>query len=183
MVLAIPGGVDYSASSKKCWHIGAMATTDFVSVARSMMCCSICGGSPLILHDAPRGLRISSPPNKQPLWVPRMSGGKATGGVHFVPLSNVNVHPLLWSCSFHRHIQNKLITFKNPSGTITNSDLELTVSVARHNVLTQQADIQEATIHSSSDNVATIWWQSKLPTFTKSDTIHSDTADSAAESR
>jgi hypothetical protein len=76
------------------------------------------------------------------------------------------VQPLLWRSSFSREVQAHLITFLNPVGTITNSDLELAASVSQHDVLAHQADVREATIHNSSDNVATVWWQRKGATST-----------------
>jgi hypothetical protein len=53
------------------------------------------------------------------------------------------------------------MSFANPNGTIPNSDLKLAVSVAIHDVLDQRYDVQEATIHNYSDNMATLWWQRK----------------------
>jgi hypothetical protein len=88
------------------------------------------------------------------------------GGVHFVPLPDVTIQPLLWRSLFEPRITNQLITFANPSGTINNSDLELAVSIAHHDVLAQQVDILEATIHNLSDNMAIVWWQRKGATFT-----------------
>jgi hypothetical protein len=83
--------------------------------------------------------------------------GQGMGGVHFIPLPQGDVQPLLWRSSFCREVQSRLITFSNPAGTITNSDLELAASVAQHDILAHQADIREATIHNSSDNKATVW--------------------------
>jgi hypothetical protein len=51
------------------------------------------------------------------------------------------------------------VTFTNPQGDINNNELELAASVAQHNILAQARDVREATIHNSSDNVATVWWQ------------------------
>jgi hypothetical protein len=94
------------------------------------------------------------------------AAGSGMGGVHFVPLPSGEVQPLLWRSPFSREVQARLITFSNPAGTITNSDLELAASVAQHDVLAHHADVREATIHNSSDNVATVWWQLKGATYT-----------------
>jgi hypothetical protein len=83
------------------------------------------------------------------------------GGVHFVPQHYGTVQPLLWRSPFTRAIQERLVLFDNPSGDINNSELELAASVAQHDILAQKFDIQEATIHNSSDNVAMLWWQRK----------------------
>jgi hypothetical protein len=52
-----------------------------------------------------------------------------------------------------------LVTFENPKGGISNSDMELAESATQHDVLVQQFDIPEATTHTSSDNAATVWWK------------------------
>jgi hypothetical protein len=63
-------------------------------------------------------------------------------------------------------VTSQLVTFVNPGGTITNSDLELAASVAHHDVLSQQVDIREATIHILADNTVTMYWQRKRATST-----------------
>jgi hypothetical protein len=83
------------------------------------------------------------------------------GGVHFVPQEDGQVLPLLWRSPFPRAIQERLVSFENPAGDINNSELELAASVAQHDILAQKIDIRESTIHNSSDNVATVWWQRK----------------------
>jgi hypothetical protein len=88
------------------------------------------------------------------------------GGFHFVPLPHGDVQPLLWRSPFCREVQSRLITFSNPASTIINSELETAASVAQHDILAHQADIREATIHNSSENVATVWWQRKGATST-----------------
>jgi hypothetical protein len=58
-------------------------------------------------------------------------------------------------------IQRRIISHDNPDGDINNSELELAASVAQHDILAQQFDVREATIHNSSDNIATVCWQRK----------------------
>jgi hypothetical protein len=87
----------------------------------------------------------------------------ATGmsGVHFVPRLDGTVQPMLWRCPFPSAVQKRLVSYDNPQGDINNSELELAASVAHHDVLAQSFDVREATVHNSSDNVATVWWQRK----------------------
>jgi hypothetical protein len=59
-------------------------------------------------------------------------------GVHFVPLPNGEVHPLLWRSIFEERVQHQYVTFTNPTGTIENNCLELAASVAQHEVIMQQ---------------------------------------------
>jgi hypothetical protein len=58
-------------------------------------------------------------------------------------------------------IQECLVSFDNPAGDINNSDMELAASVVQHDILAQKFDIQESTIHNSSDKLATVWCQWK----------------------
>jgi hypothetical protein len=62
---------------------------------------------------------------------------------------------------FPKDIQLHLVTFENPNGDINNNELELTASVAQHDILAQHFDIREATIHNSSDNGTMVWRQRK----------------------
>jgi hypothetical protein len=83
------------------------------------------------------------------------------GGVHFVPQLDGTMQPMLWRCPFPSNVQQRLVSYDNPQGDINSSELELAASVAHHDVLAQAFDVQEATIHNSSDNIATVWWQRK----------------------
>jgi hypothetical protein len=64
------------------------------------------------------------------------------GGVHFSPLPNGKVQPLLWRSKFGEDVRRQLVTFSNLMGTVTDSDLELAASVAHHEVLAQQVDVR-----------------------------------------
>jgi hypothetical protein len=75
------------------------------------------------------------------------------GRVHFVPTHDGAI-PLLWRAKFEASVTARLVTFRNRKGDITNSDLELAVSVVHTDVLAQQVDIREHTIHNFYDNTA-----------------------------
>jgi hypothetical protein len=89
------------------------------------------------------------------------AAGKGMGGVHFMPMSGGSIDPLLWRAQFPLPVQNRLVTYANSAGTITNSDLELAASVAQHDVLAREVDVREATILNFSDNTPTVYWQRK----------------------
>jgi hypothetical protein len=89
------------------------------------------------------------------------AAGTGMGGVHFVPLPDGTIAPLLWQSPFPPAVQARLVAYANSDGTITNSDLELAASVAQHEVLVTQVDAREATIHNFSDNIAKVFWQRK----------------------
>jgi hypothetical protein len=82
------------------------------------------------------------------------------GGVHFVPIQD-GIIPLLWRAKFDASVTEHVVTFRNRKGDITNSDLELAASVVHADVLAQQVDIREHTIHNFYDNTATKYWHNK----------------------
>ena len=88
------------------------------------------------------------------------------GGVHFVPADAGDIVPLLWRSPFPEWICDRLVSDANPHGDITINDLELTGSIAQHDILAQAADVRERTIHSSYDNTAAVAWQKKGATTT-----------------
>eukprot|EP00978_Attheya_sp_CCMP212_P015629 scaffold40269_cov28-Attheya_sp.AAC.2 len=69
--------------------------------------------------------------------------------------------PILWRAQFPKHIQKELVSFSNPRGRITNSDLELAGSIAHNDVLAQLVDVTEATTASGTDNTPTLAWSHK----------------------
>jgi hypothetical protein len=82
------------------------------------------------------------------------------GGVHFVPTRD-GIIPLLWRAKFDSTIPERLVTFRNRKGDITNIDLELAASVVHADVLAQKVDIRERTVHNFYDNTATKYWHDK----------------------
>jgi hypothetical protein len=72
----------------------------------------------------------------------------------------------LKKAKFEPEVVRKLVSFSNPRGTVTNSDLELAAGLVQHDVAAQAFDIQERTISSGSDNTPTIAWQTKGSTTT-----------------
>ena len=63
-------------------------------------------------------------------------------------------------------MQDRLVSFDNPTGDISNSDLELTGSITHHDIFAQFADVAERTIHNCYDNIAAVYWQRKGATTT-----------------
>ena len=62
------------------------------------------------------------------------ASGFACGGV-VIPNNtavsrNKKCNPILWRASFPKAIQKRLVSFKNPKGDVTNSDLELVAGIA-----------------------------------------------------
>jgi hypothetical protein len=89
------------------------------------------------------------------------AAGVGMGGVHFVPLDSGDVIPLVWRAPFPRNIQRRLVSFANPNGDITNSDLELAGNLTHFDVLSECVDVAGKTIQSFSDNTPTVFWSRK----------------------
>jgi hypothetical protein len=86
------------------------------------------------------------------------------GGV-WLPDPNLNPMvshpPILWRQTFPTSIQDNFCSFNNPTGSITNSDLELAGNVGHQDVLAQEVDLTEANIATGTDNKATESWRLK----------------------
>ena len=93
------------------------------------------------------------------------ASGTGAGGVwflgnHITPRTGyTNSKPLLWRYKWPQYIVDRLVTDKNPSGTISNSDLELAGGLLHLDVISQCFDVRERTILSKGDNLSTTFWQ------------------------
>jgi hypothetical protein len=77
--------------------------------------------------------------------------------------------PILWRAPFESPVAQNLVSFSNPQGTVTNSDLELATAYVQHVIAAQAFNIHErSTIASSSNNTPTVAWQTKKSTTTTS---------------
>ena len=88
------------------------------------------------------------------------TAGIGMGGVHFVPIQG-RLQPMLWRQQFTQAIQKELVSFDNPTGKISNCDLELAGSVAHADVIAQFTDVRERTLQHLYDNTPTVYWQRK----------------------
>ena len=102
------------------------------------------------------------------------AGSTGAGGVWF-PGENANVRegylpnvPVLWRLPWPQDIIDRVVTDANPSGTITNSDLELAGGLLHLDCAAQVFDTRERTILSKGDNLNTTHWERKGSTSTES---------------
>jgi hypothetical protein len=87
------------------------------------------------------------------------ASGQGMGGVWFPPPVQAKKQPpLLWRHRFAADTTSNVISFKNPRGALTNSDLELAAHVAAHDILVGEVDMREKTAHALSDNTPTLSW-------------------------
>mmetsp|Transcript_14147 Transcript_14147/g.26545 ORF Transcript_14147/g.26545 Transcript_14147/m.26545 type:complete len:786 (+) Transcript_14147:1982-4339(+) len=94
------------------------------------------------------------------------ASGVGAGGVWFPaqglqPRTKPDPMPLLWRFRWPQDIASRLVTEKNPHGTISISDLELAGGLLHLDVLSQHYAVPERTILSKTDNLATLYWQRK----------------------
>lgn len=64
--------------------------------------------------------------------------------------------PLMWRQRFPQATTDAVVSWSNPTGTLTNSDLEQAGLVCQPDILSQQYDIREQTICALSDNTAAL---------------------------
>ena len=76
-------------------------------------------------------------------------------------------HPVLWRVPFPDDLVANLVSWKNPHGTVTNSDFELAGGLLHHEAAAQCYDIRERTLLSRTDNTPTLFWQRKGSTSTQ----------------
>jgi hypothetical protein len=69
--------------------------------------------------------------------------------------------PTLWRQRFSRNIQDLVVSSDNPSGTITNSDLELAGTIAHDDVLANAVPVTHLTTCGLCDNTPAVSWRTK----------------------
>jgi len=74
------------------------------------------------------------------------------GGVLFCP----RFAPILWRAPFPTAVQTRLVSFANPHGDLTNSNLEQAGVLVQADVATEQYDLRELTLATLCDNTAAV---------------------------
>ena len=80
------------------------------------------------------------------------------GGCWFAAVSGSTITPFLWRAAFPSDVVTDLVSYKNPWGSITNSDLELSGMIAQMDTLVQQYDISDRTAIPLGDNIPAVSW-------------------------
>ncbi len=70
--------------------------------------------------------------------------------------------PIVWHVAFPQDIQNQLVSQENPSGTISNSDLEMVGLIFQWLVLENFADLTHTHVACWCNNIPTVAWASRL---------------------
>jgi len=76
--------------------------------------------------------------------------------------------PVVWRIEWPDWVRKRLVSSDNPTGDITNSDLELAGGLIQLEALAQTFDIRERTVVSKGDNLNTTFWERKGSTTTDS---------------
>ena len=69
--------------------------------------------------------------------------------------------PLLWRQAFPTRVRQALVSFANPTGTISISDLELAAIIAHKDVIARTRPVVERTLWIATDNRAALAWSDK----------------------
>jgi hypothetical protein len=157
MVLALPGGRGLLSTLYTCFHTSSPKSRG--RITRPMRD-ALHDLSTLAADLQQRPTRIGEIVYTLPVaYGTADASGIGMGGV-WLSADPSFVH-FVWRAPFTTAIQRKLISDHNPSGSITNSDLELAGQIAAQDVLLQQYDCRERTIALFTDNTAARAWQRK----------------------
>jgi len=85
---------------------------------------------------------------------------KGAGGVWFG--IDKLLPPIVWRIALPQHLQDEVVSFENPKGTISNSDLEMLGLLLQWLVLEHFADLAHTHVACWCDNTPTVAWASKL---------------------
>ena len=89
------------------------------------------------------------------------ASGKGAGGVWFSG-SNTDLPPIVWRVPWPPDITRDIISSSNPSGSITNSDLEMAGMLLHYLVLECICDLRHVHVAAWCDNTPTVSWTNKL---------------------
>ena len=78
------------------------------------------------------------------------------------PPNTKGVHPIVWCMPYPKDIVGCLVSWTNPQGKVTNSELELAGDVVHSDCVAQCFVVKERTTLSRNDNTSGLWWQRKV---------------------
>ena len=85
------------------------------------------------------------------------ASGEGAGGV-WLP-GRRDLAPTVWQVEWPSHVKERLVSFDNPEGDLTNSDLEMAAELLGWLVLEGLVATQWRHVEVCSDNSATVAWQ------------------------
>ena len=171
MSLAIPGSKGCFSFLQDTLKSGA-TKVHITKVVRDQLQDFLCLAKDIVRHLL---ILLKSFRHLQLLWVVWMHSNLAWEVCGFPQIFRYlvlfNLMPLIvsitrWRQKFPNQVQKQFISSLNPSGTITNSDLELAGSIAHDAMLAQTIPLARRSLCSFSDNTPTIAWRNKGSTTT-----------------
>ena len=122
----------------------------------------------LLAHDmANRPTWIIEVLPQQPTYVGCCNAAKLGMGGVWLPSAQHPLHPpYVWQAPFPSAVQQALVSTDNPSGSITNSDLEQAGTIAHEATLAAVHDLCHCTIATFSNNTPAVAWGNKASTTT-----------------
>ena len=122
----------------------------------------------LLAHDlANRPTLIGEVLPQQPTYVGCCDADKPGMGGVWLPSAQHPLHPpYVRRAPFPSSVQQALVSTDNPSGSMTNSDLELAGTIAHEAILSAVQDLRHCTIATFSDNTPAVAWGNKASTTT-----------------
>ncbi len=90
------------------------------------------------------------------------------GGVWFS--GDLHLDPVVWRVAFPPEISNQVVSDSNPTGNLTNSDLEMAAVLLHYMVLQERTDMKHKRAGTFSDNTPTVSWSTRMADKSKSPT-------------
>ncbi len=90
------------------------------------------------------------------------------GGVWFS--GDLHLDPVVWRVAFPAEIASKVVSNSNPTGSLTNSDLEMAAVLLHYMVLQQITPMKHKRAGTFSDNTPTVSWSTRMADRSKSPT-------------
>lgn len=90
------------------------------------------------------------------------ASGKGAGGVWMPWETEVDLEPVVWRVQWPQDITDSICSVSNPTGPITNSDLEMAGMLLHYLVLEQLVDLKHVHVAAWCDNTPTVSWTNKL---------------------
>jgi hypothetical protein len=83
-----------------------------------------------------------------------------TGGVWLS--GHFHLAPVVWRLEWPEDIRRMVVSYDNPNGTITNSDLEMAAMLIHYLVLEHVVSLKHVHVTAWCDNMPTVSWTNKL---------------------
>jgi hypothetical protein len=74
----------------------------------------------------------------------------------------LHLDPIVWRIEWPEDIRQQLVSFTNPKGALTNSDLEMAAMLIHYVVLEHLVDLKHVHVAAWCDNTPTVCWTNKL---------------------